>query len=410
MPRTTPNPALLLLSLPLLLSACAAPDALPGAEPSTPTPHGYVAGAQENPEPQAGLLTLNAGTGEGQLLSLLTDETYDAGTYGPVSAAEVDGRYALLTTAAGVQVFDTGAWTVDHGEHKHYYSSPPGPVGTLAVPDPGAVAGDGKSIAVFSPSGGYASVYRHQDLDAGSVAAAFRITTSPHSGMVVPYAGYFIASVAGSSAGSPAGDPAAAGGVEVRDDSDAVVLGRQDCAGLAGHAAVRVGVVFACADGALLVTGDDGAFAAEKIPYPDGGAGLPPATSLGHRPGSNELAGPAGDSGVWHLDVAKRTWTYLPTPVPAVAAAAVGDGKRVLAAGVDGSLLTLNPATGEVIARVALLEPGSAHRPQLRIDTSRAYVSDPASSQVHEIDYADGLRIARTFDVPAVDFLLETGL
>ncbi|MBX7444985.1 MULTISPECIES: hypothetical protein [unclassified Arthrobacter] len=410
MPRTTPKPVLLLLSLPLLLSACAAPAAPPGAQLSASTPHGYVAGAQENPEPQAGLLTLNAGTGEGQLLSLLTEEASDAGTYGPVTAAQVDGRYALLTTAAGVQVFDTGAWTVDHGEHRHYYSAPPGPVGTLAVPDAGAVAGDGKSIAVFSPSGGYASVYRHKDLDAGSVAEAFRITTSPHSGMVVPYAGHFIASVAGSSAGSSAGDPAAAGGVEVRDASDAVVLGRQDCAGLAGHAYVRAGVVFACADGALLVTGDDGAFAAEKIPYPDGGAGLPPATSLGHRPGSNELAGPAGGSGIWHLDVAKRTWTYLPTPVPAVAAAAVGDGKRVLAAGVDGSVLALNTATGGVTARAALLAPAFARHPQLRIDTSRAYVSEPARSRVHEIDYADGLRIARTFDVPAADFLLETGL
>ncbi|MHC6594112.1 hypothetical protein [Arthrobacter sp. C152] len=399
--QAVPHPAILLLALPLLLSACAAPDAAP-AQPAA-TPHGYVRGAQEHPDPQTGLLTLNARTGEGQLLSLATEETSGAGAGGPVSGAQVDGRYALLTTAAGVRVFDTGAWTVDHGEHKHYYSAQPRPVGELSVPDPGAVAGDGKSIAVASRSAGYASVYRHQDLDAGSLAEASRITMSPQSGMVVPYAGHFIASAA------DAGSTTAAG-VEVRDASDAVVLGRQDCAGLAHHAATRAGVVFACADGALLITGEDGTFAAGKIPYPDGGAGHPPATRLEHRPGSSELAGPAGDSGVWHLDIAARIWTYLPTPVAVVAASAVGDGKRVLAAGVDGSLLALNPATGAVTDRAALLPPGPEHVPQLRVDASRAYISDPSRSQVHEIDYADGLRLARTFGVPAADFLLETGL
>jgi hypothetical protein len=223
---------------------------------------------------------------------------------------------------------------------------------------------------------------------------------------VGPYEGHFLASV--TAASSP---DAQADGVEVRDTADSTVLARQDCPGLSAHAATRVGMVLACTDGALLITEDDGAFAAEKISYPDGGAGLPPATRLEHRPGSNELAGPAGDAGVWHLDVSRRTWTFLATPVPAVAVSAVGDGKRVLAVGVDGSLTTLNPATGEVTAESALLEaPAADAEPQLRIDASRAYVSDPARSVVHEIDYADGLRVARTFDVPSADVMLETGL
>lgn len=405
MPRTTPRLFLLLFGLPLLLSACAAPA--PEAEPNAAaTPHGYIAGAQENPEPQTGLLTFNRSTGEGQLLSLLTGETSDAGTSGRISAAFQDGRYALVTTNAGVQVFDTGAWTVDHGEHKHYYSAEPGLVGTIEMPGAGAVAGDGKSVAVFSTSGGYASVHRHKDLDSGTLTEAFRITTSSHNGMVVPYEGHFLASVA---AGS--GSDAPADGLEVRDAADSTVLARQDCSGLSAHAATRVGMVFACADGALLITEDDGAFAAEKIPYPDGGAGHPPATSLAHRPGSNELAGPAGDAGVWRLDVSKRRWTFLATPVPAVSASAVGDGKRVLAVGADGSLMTLNPATGEVTASAALLEASAGKVvPQLRIDASRAYASDPARSAVHEIDYADGLRVARTFEVPSADIVLETGL
>ena len=406
MQRTIPKLPLLLLGFPLLLSACAASgtgnQTAPGADA---TPHGYVAGAQENPEPQNGLLTFDRETGASQLLSLLTDETTDAGTFGPVDAVQQDGRYALVTTQDGVKVFDTGAWTVDHGDHVHYYSSTPGPVGDITIPDAGVVAGDGSSIAVFSESGGYASIYKHQDLDARKVVESARITSTPHQGMVIPYEGHFIASTAG--------DGTAPGAVEVRDAGNHTVLSEQPCARPSSHAATRVGVVLACTDGALLITEDDGQFAAEKIPYPADAAGIPPATRLEHRKGSNELSAPAGDGGVWHLNVSKRSWKYLKTPVPVAAASAVGDSKRVLALGVDGSLMTLNPSSGEVTAQAPMIAPVSAQAstlPQLRIDAGRAYLSDPAGSTVREIDYADGLRVARTFDVPAADIVLETGL
>ena len=406
MHRTTRRIPVLLLSLPLLLSGCAASGTSNQSAPgSDAAPHGYVAGAQENPEPQSGLLTFDRETGKSQLLSLLTDETVDAGTFGPVDGAQQDGRYALVTTQDGVKVFDTGAWTVDHGDHVHYYSSTPGPVGDIAIPDAGAVAGDASSIAVFSESGGYASIYKHKDLDARQVVESARITTTPHQGMVIPYEGHFIASIAG--------EGTAPGAVEVRDASNHTVLSEQPCAGSSAHATTRVGVVLACTDGALLITEEDGQFAAEKIPYPADAADTPPATQLEHRKGANELAAPAGDGGVWHLNVSKRSWKHLKTPVPVAAASAVGDSKRVLALGVDGSLMTLNPSSGEMTAQAPMIAPLSAQAgavPQLRIDAGRAYLSDPAGSTVREIDYADSLRVARTFDVPAADIVLETGL
>jgi hypothetical protein len=406
MHRTTAKLPILLFGLPLLLSACAAAGTgNRTAASAETTPHGYVAGAQENPEPQTSLLTLDRGTGKSQLLSLLTEKTVDAGTFGPVDAVQQDGRYALVTTQDGVTVFDTGAWTVDHGDHAHYYSSTPGPVGSISLPDPGAVAGDGSSIAVFSASGGYASIYKHQDLDARQVVESARITSTPHQGIVIPFEGHFIASTAG--------EGTAPGAVEVRDAENNTVLSEQPCAGASAHATTRVGAVLACTDGAVVITEDDGQFAAEKIPYPADAAGIPPATRLEHRKGSNELAAPAGDGGVWHLNVSKRSWKYLKTPVPVAAASAVGDSKRVLALGVDGSLMSINPSSGEVTAQVAMLGPLSDQAgaaPQLRIDTARAYLSDPVGSTVSEIDYADGLRVARTFDVPAADMMLETGL
>ncbi|WP_323960420.1 hypothetical protein GC088_02925 [Arthrobacter sp. JZ12] len=412
MRRTLPKAPILLASLPLFLTACggtATSDA--GSEASAEaTPHGYIAGAQENAEPQKGLFTLNRKNGEAQLMSLLDDETVDAGTFGAVNDVAQDGRYAFLTTGDAVEVFDTGAWTVEHGDHDHYYSAEPGSVGTIELPGAGTVAGDGKQVAVFSDSEGYASLYTHEDLDAGEITEKGRITTTPHDGLVVPYQDHFLASVPadGTTATS------AANGVEVRTADDETVLPAQSCPGLSSHAKTRVGVVFACTDGALLITEDDGEFSAEHIPYPTENPtnnSAEPATALEHRPGSNELAGTAGDAGVWHLNVSDRRWTLLKTPVPAISASAVGDEQRVLAVGVDGSLLSLDPETGELLAQTALLEPAEeGNPPQLRIDTSRAYVSDPAASKVHEVDYADNLRVARTFEVPAADLMLETGL
>lgn len=404
MHRSTPKVPLLLLGLPLLLTACGThntPDA--GTAPTAEaTPHGYIEGAQENAEPQTGLLTFDRETGEAQLLSLLTEEKADAGTFGPVDAVHLDVRYAFISSGDTVEVFDTGAWTVPHGDHKHYYSTEPKPVGTIEIPDPGSVAGDGSMVAVFSDSEGYASLYSVEDLDAGEITETGRITTSPHDGgVVVPFKDSFLASTAETGSEEP-------DGVEVRDSQDQTVLARESCPGLSSHAQTRVGVVFSCTDGALLFTENEGAFTAEHIPYPSGTAD--PVVTLEHRPGSTELAGPAGDDGVWHLNVSGRTWTLLETPVAAVTAAAVGDSQRVLAIGTDGSLLSLDPASGEILTSVELLDADTDQIPPLRIDSSRAYVGDPASSTVYEIDYADNLRVARTFDVPAVDFLLETGL
>lgn len=402
MHRTLTKVPLILLGFPLLISACGAPATSDAGTAPTPeaTPHGYIEGAQENAEPQTGLLTLDRETGEAQLLSLLTEETVDAGTFGPVDEVHQDGRYAFITSGDRVEVFDTGAWTVPHGDHRHYYSTEPGTVGSIEIAQPGVIAGDGSTVAVFSESSGYASLFSTKDLDAGEITETGRITTSPHIGVVIPFEDHFLASIAG--------DDGAPDGVEVRTMEDETVLAKQSCPGLSGHAQTRAGVVFSCTDGALLVSEDDGAFTAERIPYPTG-VDIESATTLQHRPGSNELAGPAGDAGVWHLDVPERTWTLLKTSVPVAAAAAVGDTQHVLAVGTDGSLLSLDPASGEVLTTAPLLEAG-ADSFQLRIDTARAYVGDPASSKVYEVDYADNLRVARTFDVPSADFVLETGL
>jgi outer membrane protein assembly factor BamB len=169
----------------------------------------------------------------------------------------------------------------------------------------------------------------------------------------------------------------------------------------------RRGAVFGCADGALLVTESGGAFRGEKIPYPR--PDVERAREFHHRPGSATLVAIAGETGVWVLDVAERTWTLHETG-PVVAVGTAGAGTPLLTLTADGALHALDPASGQELARSPLLTAPVAPGATIEVDTSRAYVNDPATGAIHEIDYGDALRVARTFDLGgAVTHMVETG-
>ncbi len=99
------------------------------------------------------------------------------------------------------------------------------------------------------------------------------------------------------------------------------------CEAPGGDGVTRRGVILGCADGALLVRAQDGAFTAEKIPY---GKHVPEeerATAFRHRPGSDTLTALAGGDAVWVLDVAERNWKRVETG-PVVAANTAGRAPR----------------------------------------------------------------------------------
>ncbi|MBE1537467.1 hypothetical protein [Actinomadura algeriensis] len=380
----------------ILLAACGGSggdDADDGAAGAEPTPHGYVEGAEETAEAQWRLVLAETGGGRIHLLDPATGEAAPAGETAAVTAARSDGRFAYLSTADGLRVFDGGAWTVDHGDHVHYYRTGARTVGDVDAAQTSGVGGD---IAVTALAGGGAvRVLDRAALDAGKITELARVP-----GLLgVPYAEHLVVA-------------AANGEVTVhgRDGRRAARLS-EACPEPRGQATTRRGAVLGCADGALLVTHDDGTFQAAKIPYP---GDVPPderAREFRHRPGSDVLAARAGDEGAWALDVRAREWNRVGDG-PALAVNAVGEDSPVLLLGRDGALRSYDPATGEELAETELLEEagGDAAAPVIEVDTARAYVNDPAANAVHEIDYNDDLRVARTFDLsfsPA--HMVETG-
>ncbi|APU15944.1 MULTISPECIES: hypothetical protein [Actinoalloteichus] len=368
-------------------------------------PHGYVEGAEETAEAQSRLIVADEETGAVRVVDLITEEVFDVGRVEGVRGILGDGRFGYLTGEESVHVVDGGSWMVDHGDHVHYYRAEARDVGPIAGEEPTNVSSD-PVVSAVSFADGTAELLDRARLDEGAVDRLETITGEPHSAATVAYREHLLTSKA--EAGSGVAD-----GVEVRSrDGEPVARIEEPCPDLRGQATTRRGVVFGCADGALLVTEDDGAFAGEKIPYPQSESAAERAVEFHHRPLSTTLVGAAGDEGVWVLDVTEREWRHLATG-PVVAVNAVGEGAPVLTLTNDGVLHALDPETGEETAQSALLSAEAATAepaPVIQVDTTRAYVNDPSAGEIHEIDYGDDLRLARTFAVDGrADHMVETG-
>ncbi|MEU0163298.1 hypothetical protein ABZ154_32020 [Streptomyces sp. NPDC006261] len=401
--NVTPWASAALVLTALLTASCAAekPNAA-RSDTSSPsaTPHGYVEGAQEAAEQQSRLLLNDPGSGNTRVLDLITGEVHRTAPVKDAVRLGMDGRFGYLHAPDGTHVLDSGAWMVDHGDHVHYYSAPTRDVGELPAGSRAQIRSDAAVTAVTDENG-RAVLYDRSKLEKGQIVAS-RTLRGTYTGAVVPYGEHLLAL-------------ADEGGT-----TKLVVLDRKGertaspevtCEAPQGDAVTRRGVILGCADGALLVRAQDGAFTAEEIPYGKHVPARERATAFRHRPGSDTLTAPAGDDAVWILDVAERTWKRVETG-PVVAVNTAGEGSPVLVLETDGSVHGYDIATGKQTARTKpLLTAGKrvdsdGDAPVIEVDRSRAYVNDPEGKKVFEIDYNDGLRIARSFDLDVKPVLM----
>jgi hypothetical protein len=260
---------------------------------------------------------------------------------------------------------------------------------------------------LFFAGSGEAVLLDTEALSRGEVVERFRRTSAPHAGLVVPVGSFALVTQARGGAATSVTGYTADGeptGVEER------------CEDAAGTITTRVGAVVGCRDGALLASVQDGELSVERIPYPEG-TSAPAATAFANREGRPTvaaLAGREGTEGIWLLDTRERSWTLLPAPAPLVQVTAVDDDdEHVLALTADGRVLVLDGEDGSVLAetgRLAADSLASGAAPHLIADQQRAYLSAPAEQRLHEIDFADDARIARTFATEtAPAFTAETG-
>ncbi|WP_416530978.1 hypothetical protein [Streptomyces coelicoflavus] len=396
-----------LLSVVLLTAGCAGRDDAP--EPpseAAPAPHGYVEGASEAAEQQSRLLLGDSATGETRVLDLITGKVHETARRASVTGLTTDGRFGYFHGTDGTHVLDGGAWMVDHGDHVHYYRAKTREVGELPG-GPGTSVRSDTGVTVVTGEDGKAGAYDRGDLEKGKIGTPVALPGA-YAGPVIPYAEHLVALT---------GDGEGPAQVVVLDRSGRRVASPEsECQDPEGDAVTRRGIVLACADGALLVHEDDGAFGVEKIPYGEDVPKTERATRFRHRPGSSTLTAPAGKEAVWVLDVTERAWTRVETG-PVVAANTAGEGAPLLVLESDGALHGYDMADGKEIAVTKPLlkgasdaASGTSAAPVIEVDRSRAYLNDPSGRRVYEIDYNDDLRIARTFELDVRPSLMaETG-
>lgn len=374
----------------------------PASKPRTSSaPHGYVEGAEETSEQQSRLVLADAGTGAVGVLDLISEDVTPLKRIDGIRGLRTDGRFAYLRADDATYAVDSGTWTVDHGDHVHYYRAGIRHVGPVGGPDAAHIHSDPAVTAVSSAQGD-TELFDRKKLENGTVPRGRALRGAGDraaAGAVVPYEEHLLVASAGPERET----------VEVRSRNGAVVAPIDEpCAQARGEAVTRRGVVFGCADGALLVSEDKGTFRALKIPYGRAVSADVRAVDFLHRAGSTTLVATSGDEAVWVLDVTDRAWTRLETG-PAVAANTAGEGAPLLVLGEDGALTAYDIATKKRVARTELLPKGAASA-VIEIDSSRAYVNDAAAEKIYEIDYNDGLRLARTFPLDfAPTHMVETG-
>lgn len=172
-----------------------------------------------------------------------------------------------------------------------------------------------------------------------------------------------------------------------------------------GEAGFADGVLLACADGVLWVTGTEGEWEANKLAYPDGTAADDRTWTFAHAHGVPVVAGALGDDALLVVDTETAEARRIDLPRAAVTLGIANGGDAIVALTDDGQLHLVDVATGEiessgpVTGAVDLAAEDGPPPPAIAIAGSRAYVSDPLAGTIVEVDFNDGMRIARTFEL-----------
>lgn len=309
----------------------------------------------------------------------------------------LDGRYAfVLSRGPGeaddrIHVFDSGIYTVPHGDHEDLVIDPVARLLDVADELPIHYTSVHGWVAVFADSHGHVFLFEEEGLAAGRHGYEPRILEAgPHHGSAVALAGdRFIVSTKNP---DNADDPLPVG-VEVRDLNDNVIYddSNRSCPGLHGEAHSAPGVLFGCTGGVLLFQQDGDAFSHVFIQNPEE---MLENARVGRVYGHHE-AGTFfvtasyrtdqgwGQDGLWFVDPASGAFTRV---MDESSSASFGpEGERFFVFTADGVLHVFEADTGELVTKAALLGPGAERPPAMTFLGEDIVITDPANGLVKRV-------------------------
>ena len=310
-----------------------------------------------------------------------------------------NGRHVLVSQSNGFVALDMGTWTDTHGDHGHHFTAPPEMTDIrFGGAEPGHVVAHDEMLTLFSDGTGAVDVVDPESLLDGETEVRNVMTTTPHHGVAAARSdGTAVVSV---------GDEDARSGVVIVDAAGKEIASNNQCPGLHGEASAAEGVLtFGCEDGALIVRGND----IRKVASPD------PYGRMGNQAGSDAspvvLADYKADRDA-EIERPQRfslidTVTGSVRLVPLDASYSFrsldrGPAGEAVILGTDGALHVFDPVTAQQVSRIeaiaAWTEPDEwqSPMPNLHVQDTVAYVSDPQQRRLVAIDLGTGSTLAET--------------
>lgn len=311
--------------------------------------------------------------------------------------ASQSGDTALAVPEGGglAQVVGGGVAVIPHKDHVHIFKSPPEVLGE-ALRGAGSVvatSGDGAWGVFFGGDAGGVPASARSFGEAAWVRGAREpvdvASTPSHRGFVVPFDGEHLVSRAPPAGGDAGG---LADGVELAP-KEGDRRGLFACARIVAAASAGAVAAFACDEGVVLVSRDR--TASPPIALPDGMR----AATLHALAGGAFLLARDEAGRVATIDVGSRAAAALALDSEACdAVLEIATEPRAVVLTPDGRVSRFDLATGRRLLQVEVTAPfacGDAERPRVAATPGRAWVTSPATGELHEIDTDRGVSVRR---------------
>jgi hypothetical protein len=392
--HTRPTPTLrtvaLAATLPLVLAAgCASTDDDTGAAPTseaTPTSSAPTEVGASAPRLaltyDGGIQVLDATT-----LEVLADEELDG--FNRLNPAG-DGRHFMVSTQGGFQVLDGGAWAEGHGDHDHYYTADPQLTDVVFPAEaPGHVVAHAGRTVLFDDGTGQVTAFDTAEIANDDRETREFSTPEAHHGVAVELEdGTMLVSE---------GTEDARSGVRILDADGQEIAARHDCPNVHGETvAADEAIVIGCQDGAVLYTGGE----LTKIQSPDAYGRIGNQFGTEDSPvvlGDYERSAEDRSSTVALIDTTTASMRLVDLPAPYwYRSFGRGPNGEGLVLTYDGNLQVIDPVSGAVTASIPVTQPWEESEdwqdphPQVYVVDGMAYVTEPATQQIHAVDVEGG--------------------
>lgn len=380
-------------TMPLFLAAgCASSD----GEDAAAAPTSEAAATENAAEPtEAGAsaprlaLTYDGGIQvlDATTLEVLADEELEG--FNRLNPAG-DGRHFLVSTQGGFRMLDGGAWAEPHGDHSHYYTADPELTDVVFDAEkPGHVVAHAGRTVLFDDGTGEVTAFDSAHIADSDVELQQFSTPEAHHGVAVELAdGTMLVSD---------GTEDERSGVRILDADGEEITARDDCPAVHGETvAAGEAIVIGCQDGVVLYTGGE----LTKIQSPDAYG------RIGNQFGTEDSPVVLGDyerseddrsSTVALIDTATASMRLVDLPAPYwYQSFDRGPNGEGLVLTYDGDLQVIDVVTGTVTRSIPVTGPWEESEnwqdphPQVVVVDGTAYVTEPATREIHAVDVEAG--------------------